>query len=157
MKEVEMCGENSSQPTMSEPFARPTSALNHENEVHILAAVIAAEERLAAASLTLDLDVFEQLLHPDYVIIQPGGLIENKAETIASLASDTRHWQVARSDEMDVRLYGDTAVVIGRWTSQGQNGDEPFDYQARFLSVWVKEGEQWRNVAFQSTPMQVEE
>lgn len=148
-----MSEENSSQPTMSETFARSKGNPHHEDKTHSVAKVIAAEERLAAASLTLDLGVFEQLLHPDYVIIQPGGLIENKAETIASLASDTRHWQVARSDEMDVRVYGDTAVVIGRWTGKGQNGDEPFDYQARFLSVWVKEGEQWRNVAFQSTPI----
>ena len=116
-------------------------------------AIIEAEEHLAAASLNLDLSVFEQLLHPDYVIVQPGGNVENKAETMASLASDTRHWQVARSDEMEVRVYGDTTVVTGRWTGKGQNGDEPFDYQARFLSVWVKENRQWCNVAFQSTPI----
>ena len=116
-------------------------------------AIIEAEEHLAAASLNLDLSVFDQLLHPDYVIVQPGGIVENKAETMASLASDTRHWQVARSDEMEVRVYGDTAVVTGRWTGKGQNGDEPFDYQARFLSVWVKEAGQWRNVAYQSTPI----
>jgi ketosteroid isomerase-like protein len=116
-------------------------------------AIIEAEEHLAAASLNLDLSVFEQLLHPDYVIVQPGGNVENKAETMASLASDTRHWQVARSDEMELRVYGDTAVVTGRWTGKGQNGDEPFDYQARFLSVWVKENRQWCNVAFQSTPI----
>jgi len=69
-------------------------------------AIIEAEEHLAAASLNLDLSVFEQLLHPDYVIVQPGGIVENKAETIASLATDTRYWQVARSDEMEVRMYG---------------------------------------------------
>jgi ketosteroid isomerase-like protein len=116
-------------------------------------AIIEAEEHLAAASLNLDLSVFDQLLHPDYVIVQPGGVIKTKAETMASLASDTRHWQVAGSDEMEVRVYGDTAVVTGRWTGKGQNGDEPFDYQARFLSVWVKENRQWCNVAFQSTPI----
>ena len=117
--------------------------------------IIQAEERLAEASLHLDLAVFEKLLHPDYVIIQPGGLVEGKAKTLASLASDRRHWQVAQSDEMDVRVYGDTAVVIGRWTGKGQNGEQPFDYQARFLSVWVKEGQAWRNVAFQSTPISI--
>jgi ketosteroid isomerase-like protein len=116
-------------------------------------AIIEAEERLATASLNLDLSVFEQLLHPDYVIIQPGGMVENKAETLASLASDTRHWQVAQSDEMAVRVYGDTAVVIGRWTGKGLNGDEPFDYQARFLSVWINENGQWRNIAYQATPI----
>ena len=117
--------------------------------------IIQAEERLAEASLHLDLAVFEELLHPDYVIVQPGGLVEGKVETLASLASDRRHWQVARSDEMDVRVYGDTAVVIGRWTGKGQNGEQPFDYQARFLSVWVKDGLVWRNVAFQSTPIPI--
>ena len=117
--------------------------------------IIQAEERLAGASLHLDLAVFEELLHPDYVIVQPGGLVEGKVETLASLASDRRHWQVARSDEMDVRVYGDTAVVIGRWTGKGQNGEQPFDYQARFLSVWVKDGPVWRNVAFQSTPIPI--
>ena len=115
--------------------------------------IIEAEKRLAAASLTLDLDVFEELLHPNYVIVQPGGIVETKAETITSLASDTRHWQVARSDEMAVQVYGDTAVVIGRWTGKGQNGNHSFNYQARFLSIWVKESETWRNVAYQATPI----
>ena len=83
-------------------------------------AIIEAEEHLAAASLNLDLSVFEQLLHPDYVIVQPGGIVENKAETMASLASDTRHWQVARSDEMEVRVYGDTAVVTAVGQAKGK-------------------------------------
>ena len=65
--------------------------------------IIEAEERLALASLNLDLAVFAELLHPNYVIVQPGGVVENKEETLASLASDTRHWQVAYSDEMVVQ------------------------------------------------------
>jgi hypothetical protein len=83
-------------------------------------AIIEAEEHLAAASLNLDLSVFEQLLHPDYLIVQPGGVIENKVETIASLASDTRYWQVAGSDEMEVRVYGDTAVVTAVGQAKGK-------------------------------------
>lgn len=119
-------------------------------------AVLLAERALAAAHLNLDLTRFDQLFHPDYVIIQPGGKVESKAETLASLQTGTRSWEIARSDEMAVQVYGETAVVIGRWRGKGQNGKIAFDYSARFLSVWVYEDGAWRNVAAQSTEIESE-
>jgi ketosteroid isomerase-like protein len=125
--------------------------MNQETDME---AVIQAEEALAAAHLSLDLATIDRLLHPDYVIIQPGGTIEDKAATLASLHADQRHWEIAQSDQLDVRLYGETAVVVGRWRGKGQNGAEPFDYQARFLSVWVRENDLWRNVAYEAAPIE---
>ena len=95
-----------------------------------VAAVIQAEQVLAAAHLTLDIATIDCLLHPDYVIVQPEGIQETKAQTLASLQSGNRHWDVAESDELAVRLYGDTAVVTGRWRGRGHNGAIPFDYSA---------------------------
>ena len=54
----------------------------------------------------------------DYTIIQPGGRVWDKAETLASLRSEQRHWEAAGSDELSVRIYGDTAVVIRALDSQ---------------------------------------
>ncbi|GIQ72644.1 nuclear transport factor 2 family protein [Bradyrhizobium sp. RD5-C2] len=116
-----------------------------------LDAVAAAEHALAAAHLTLDLDVIDRLIHPDYVIVQPGGAIETKADVLASYRSGTRHWEAARVDELDIRLYQDTAVVVGRWLASGRNGPASFDYRARFLSVWVRLGGRWQNLAYQAT------
>ena len=113
--------------------------------------IIAAEQALAAAHLTLDIATIDRLLHPDYVIVQPGGIIEDKAQTLASFAGGDRHWNVAESDEMTVRLRGDTAIVTGRWRGQGRNGDVQFDYQARFLSTWIREAGEWRNIAYMAT------
>jgi hypothetical protein len=45
-----------------------------------LNAVAQAEQQLAAAHLQLDLETIEYLLHPDYVIIQPGGKVEYKRQ-----------------------------------------------------------------------------
>lgn len=45
-----------------------------------LNAVAQAEQQLAAAYLQLDLETIEYLLHPDYVIIQPGGKVEYKRQ-----------------------------------------------------------------------------
>ena len=116
-------------------------------------AVLQAEQRLARAHLELDLQVIDQLLHPDYVIIQPGGQVQSKAEVLASYRSGQRHWHSAESDQMHVHIYGNSAVVTGRWRASGVRGNESFDYAARFLSVWIKTEQGWRNVAYQSTQL----
>lgn len=115
------------------------------------------EEQLAQAHVRLDIDLIDSLLHPDYVIVQPGGRVESKAEVLDSYRSGARRWDFARSDQMDVRIYADTAIVIGRWTAKGQNGDFRFDYAARFLSVWLRENGRWLNLTSQSTEIEDEE
>ena len=119
-------------------------------------AVLRAERELAEAHLRLDMTRFDQLLHPDYIIIQSGGRIEGKADTLASLQTGGRSWEIARSDEMAVQVFGDTAVVVCRLRGKGQNGETAFDYAARFLSVWVCEKGMWRNVAAQSSEIELE-
>ena len=77
--------------------------------------VIAAEQRLAAAHLDLDLQTIDHLLHHEYVILQSDGRIEGKRETLASLGGGKRSWEVAQSDQLEVLNTGQTAVVTGRW------------------------------------------
>ena len=117
-------------------------------------AVVQAEHQLAAAHLQLDLKTIEYLLHPDYVIIQPGGSVETKAEVIASYNTGMRHWDTALVDQLDIRLYGDIARVVGRWQASGRHGTERFDYAARFLSIWVKQAGRWQNICYQSTEIE---
>ena len=117
-------------------------------------AVVLAEHQLAAAHLQLDLKTIEHLLHPDYVIVQPGGKVETKAEVIASYNTGTRHWDTAQVDQLDIRLYGDTAMVVGRWRASGQHATERFTYVARFLSIWLKQEGRWQNIAYQSTEIE---
>jgi ketosteroid isomerase-like protein len=113
--------------------------------------VLAAEQRWAEAFRTLDFAILDELMADEYTIIQPGGVTAGKAETLDSLRSERRHWQVAKSDQHEIRLYGETAVVIGRWIGKGVNHDIPFDYQARYLCVWVKRSGRWQMVADQSS------
>ncbi|HSM54605.1 MAG TPA: hypothetical protein VK879_00490 [Candidatus Sulfomarinibacteraceae bacterium] len=47
----------------------------------------------------------------------------------------------------------DTAAVTGRRSGRGWHGQQHSDYQARFLSVWVRQQGAWRNVAYQPTPI----
>jgi len=110
-----------------------------------------AENQLTEAHLNLDIKTIERLLHPDYIIIQPGGVVETKAEVLNSYHTGKRHWDTAQVDELDIRLYGDTAIVVGRWQASGQHDAVQFDYSARLLSIWVRLDGSWQNTAYQST------
>ncbi|MDQ3010967.1 MAG: nuclear transport factor 2 family protein [Acidobacteriota bacterium] len=47
-------------------------------------------------------------------------------------------------DEVKVRVYGDTAVITGRVTTEEK-------VQSRFTRVWVKQQGRWQLVSAQST------
>lgn len=129
---------------------RKRVSLDTNTSVDETQAVARAEGELAKAHLSMDLELIDRLLHQDYKIIQPGGKIEGKSEVLASYRRGRRRWEQAESDQMEVNVYGEIAYVIGRWRARGVNNEEPFDYSARFLSVWIHEDGRWQNIAFQS-------
>ena len=114
------------------------------------AAILAHERDIAAAHLRLDKGVIERLYHSAFRIPLPGGGIEGKADVLASWATGERHWESAAVDQLEVVVEGGTGIVTGRWRAAGSNSGQAFDYAARFLSVWVKVGGDWQNIAYQS-------
>ena len=113
--------------------------------------VLAAEKEWAQAHLNTDTEEIDRLMHPDYTIIKPDGSVWDKKIALASYTPGKRDWTEAGSSEHSVRIYGDTAIVIGLWKAMGVNNGEPFDYQARYTSLWVKTNEGLRIVSDQST------
>ncbi len=116
--------------------------------------VLRAEREWLLAHLRLDVPALERLMAPDYVQIGDGGTIVRREQVLASFRSGQRRWDEAHSDEIHVRVYGDfAAVVVGRWRARRANAGRPFDYAARYVSVWIKHDEGWRMVNDQSTPI----
>ncbi len=116
--------------------------------------VLQTEYAWVEAHGQLDIVTIDHLMADDYTIIRPDGSVDGKAEAITSYRSATRHWDFAEGDEYTVRVYGNTALVTGRWTAKGVvNNGQAFDYQARFMSVYVKRNGQWQIVSEQSTPI----
>ncbi len=116
--------------------------------------VIETERRWVQAHRDLDIDVIEAILNEAYTQLQSDGSVKRKPETVASYASGHRHWDVAESDQYDVQIFGDVALLIGRWIGRGENSGDKFDYMARFMSLYVKTTEGWKLIADQSTPVE---
>ena len=113
--------------------------------------VLTVERAWTDAHLRGDVQTLEAIMAFDYVKIQPDGSLSDKPATLASYQPEQRAWELAQGDEYDVRIYGDVAIVIGRWTARGINNGQPFDYAARFLSIYVRRDGRWQMVAEQST------
>ena len=98
-----------------------------------------------------DFETIARLMADDYLKIESDGALSDRATTLSKYKPETRQWEKAEGDEYIVRVYGDVALVFGRWSARGINNDERFDYAARFLSVYVKRNGEWKMVAEQAT------
>lgn len=117
-----------------------------------VAEIIAAERAWVEAHRHLNLDALEWLMADDYVAIWEDGAVVDKEAELAAYRIE-RHWEMVESDEYDVRVFGETAVLVGRWRAKGINNGHPFDYTARFLSVYVWRNGRWQIATSQSTPI----
>lgn len=116
-----------------------------------MAKVMAVERAWAEAHLHGDFETIARLMADDFLKIEADGSVSDRAMTLANYTLETRAWEKAEGDEYIVRVYGDIALVVGRWTARGINNGKHFGYAARFLSVYAKRDGEWKMVAEQST------
>jgi ketosteroid isomerase-like protein len=113
--------------------------------------IIKAESLWLEAHLNLNVTQLNALMHADYQIVRSNGDIWNKGVALASYRKDSRVWESAHFANLDIRIYSCTALVTGLWTAKGKNSDAVFDYQTRYLSVWLEESPgDWKIVHDQS-------
>ena len=116
--------------------------------------VLNVERRWVEAHRNLDLDSIRDILADDYRQIQADGKVIGKDELIQSYNSGNRRWEIAESDDYEVRLLSSAALLIGRWKGKGENKGEVFDYTARFLAVYHLDDGEWKLVSDVSVPLE---
>ena len=84
-------------------------------------ALVQMEHELAAAIEKSDTVKYQRLVGDDYTFTNQDGVVKTKADMIAVYKSGELKYESASFDDIKVRLYGNTAVVIGRSTVKGQN------------------------------------
>ncbi len=83
--------------------------------------ILAVEKSWAAAHQALDLDKIESMLSDQYRQVHADGRVIGKGELLASYRSDQRNWEIAESDQHEIRLLGNVALLIGLWRGKGEN------------------------------------
>ena len=82
----------------------------------------------------------------DWTIIGSDGGIIDKATFLALVSSGTLTHDMMESDDFQVRVFGDTAVVTSRGVSGGTYQGRAFRELERVTCVFVRQQRQWRCV-----------
>lgn len=121
---------------------------------HDIDAILALETRRTQALLDADVAALETITAADYTHVETGGGVRDKAGFLAILTRPGTRFVRWDIHENHVRIYGDTAVVTGRYTNVVRTpaGEQP-PKQARHIRVYVRRDGLWQNVAHQATAL----
>jgi ketosteroid isomerase-like protein len=89
----------------------------------------------------------------DFIGIGPSGTVRTKPQVISDFTSGDLKFQSITTDDVQVRVYGNTAVETGRSTMIGQDKGKAVPRDNRFTRVWIKQVGRWRLVANHYSPL----
>src|ERR1700756_5297155 len=103
------------------------------------------DERIQA-HIHADATALDRIYAADFIGVGPSGAVRTKPQVISDFRSGELKFQSITTDEVQVRIYGNTAVETGRSTMNGQDRGKAVPRDNRFTRVWVKQQGHWRLV-----------
>ena len=105
---------------------------------------VVAEELAELLLVVGDAVTLDRLLADEFTFV--GG--PNKAQYLASVKSKSADTYVefAVSDDVQVQVYGNAAVVTGVDTVKGKTNGQSYENRYLYMDVWVKRSGRWQCV-----------
>jgi uncharacterized protein (TIGR02246 family) len=104
------------------------------------------KERIQA-QIGADAAALNRIYADDFIGVGPSGTVRTKPQVISDFTSGDLKFQSITTDEVQVRVYENTAVETGLSTMVGQDKGKTVPRDTRFTRVWIKQQGRWRIVA----------
>jgi ketosteroid isomerase-like protein len=101
----------------------------------------------ADALMKNDQAAIDRIESADWMLTDPEGMLVSKAQAEANLKSGTVKFESFKLDELNVRVYGNTAVVHGLQTRKSSYKGKDTSGRYRSTDVFVKRNGRWQAVA----------
>ncbi len=98
-----------------------------------------------------DAAALERMTSDDYTFITLRGELRTKAEIVKGFSTGTFKYGSREISDLNIRVYGNTAVVTGRSTQKGTENGKDYSGDYRFTRMYVKQNGRWLTVALQAT------
>jgi ketosteroid isomerase-like protein len=108
--------------------------------------LIQVEQEWGRAMVANDADAIGRFMSDDWTIVGPDGSICDKARFLDLVRSGTLTHDVMDAEDIQVRIYGDAAVLTAKGVSAGQYMGQSFREVERVTDVYVRQDGQWRCV-----------
>jgi ketosteroid isomerase-like protein len=99
------------------------------------------------AQIHADATALDRIYAADFIGVGPSGGVRTKPQVISDFTSGDLKFQSITTDDVQVRVYGNTALETGRSTMIGQDRGQTVPRDTRFTRLWVKQQGRWRLVA----------
>jgi ketosteroid isomerase-like protein len=99
------------------------------------------------AQIHADRTALDRIYAADFIGVGPSGTVRTKPEVLLDFTSGDLKFQSITTEEVQVRVYENTAVETGLSTMVGQDKGKTVPRDTRFTRVWVKQQGRWQLVA----------
>jgi ketosteroid isomerase-like protein len=113
---------------------------------HVEEELLKLENEFAEAIVRNDLEGIGRLVADDWIIIEPDGGIVDRARFFEVIKSGALTHEMMESENLRVRVYGDSAVVTAITRTKGKFMRQEFSTQERATDVFVKRDGRWQCV-----------
>jgi len=107
----------------------------------------------ADARLKRDSSFPKQIEADDFTVVWFDGRIVNKEEDVKTYESDDAAFTEFKIDDLKMRFYGDTAIVVGQGSIKAHTKTQDLSGKYVWTDTFVKMRGEWKAVASQVTPV----
>jgi len=111
--------------------------------------ILALEATWSVAPLKKDLQTVSRVVADDWIGVAHTGVVMSKTDLLEMLSSQPVPFESAVYDEVQLYVYGQTAVVTSLFRGEGKG----VKFEQRFMRVYAKRDGQWQCVATQIVPV----
>jgi Domain of unknown function (DUF4440) len=102
------------------------------------------EEALRQAELRYNVHAADALLSKDFILTAASdGTLRTKGEFLPMIGDKSDPLEVLEYGAMQIRVYGDTAVVLSTIHEKAYYRGKPVEFRGRRTAVWVQQNQRW--------------
>ncbi|MGH8102430.1 MAG: nuclear transport factor 2 family protein [Chthoniobacterales bacterium] len=132
-------------------FALPAQARAQPDQSSTESELLHLETVWNDAHLHADADALARLWDDDLIVIVPKMDLIRKTDAIGMLRSGHMTFLRYETSDLSTKVFGDTAIVVGRLDRTRKMGERRIQDAWRFSKVYVRRNGQWRVVLWQAS------
>lgn len=110
------------------------------------------EDQWGAASIKRDGATVGKMLSDDFLSYTEKGVVSSKALIVKNISGDTAQYVSGTNAKYQVKVHGNTAVIIGVWTATRKGAKGTVTNAYAWTDTWMKQADgRWLCIASQST------
>jgi ketosteroid isomerase-like protein len=111
------------------------------------------DRRWTEAEVGGDTTTLDGLATDDFTLVGPAGFVLDKQQWLDRYRHGDLRTRSLRFEESATRVYGDTAVTIGRQAQEAEYRDHPVNGEFRVTRLAVRDDSEWRLAGLHLSPI----